>query len=278
MTITASGNVNDQQLSGTAELEVTSAIALFLEVTPEAAYVLPNRDEQLTAIANFSDGTSSDVTNSVTWIAGDTNIATVTVGGLLDGVQPGATTVMATIDDIVSNTVNVTVCTDISGPCIDVLDTGNGKLFTSTPSQAYLQDNIGYSLVRLGGDYEYIAPEAEQGPGGWFALFRIDDGSQDWLPKTYTEALCNTYNEISLKGRTNWRLPTIDELEGELYEVYGDMSLKTPSWQVFREYASSSLVDGTSDTLVMSLGGWGGGSIFSFSFGREFFVSCVSEP
>ncbi|MDC8856113.1 Ig-like domain-containing protein, partial [Shewanella algae] len=65
--------------------------------------------QQLTAMATYSDGTSSDITNSVTWAPVDTTIATVTSTGLLSGVEVGSTAVIASKDGIRSNTVNVTV-------------------------------------------------------------------------------------------------------------------------------------------------------------------------
>ncbi|MBF4395329.1 Ig-like domain-containing protein, partial [Vibrio anguillarum] len=64
---------------------------------------------QLTAIATYSDGTSSSVTNSVMWTPADANTATVTSTGLITGVGVGSTTMAVTKDGITSNTVNVTV-------------------------------------------------------------------------------------------------------------------------------------------------------------------------
>ncbi|MFO4689023.1 Ig-like domain-containing protein, partial [Vibrio cholerae] len=61
------------------------------------------------AIATYSDGTSSDVTSSVTWTSVDTSTATVTSAGLLAGVDVGTTSVTATKDGVTSNTVNVDV-------------------------------------------------------------------------------------------------------------------------------------------------------------------------
>ncbi|NRD30246.1 Ig-like domain-containing protein [Shewanella sp. DC2-4] len=65
--------------------------------------------QQLTATATYSDRTSSDVSDSVTWSVGNTAMATVTPTGLLDGVEAGSTTLTATKDGITSNTVTVEV-------------------------------------------------------------------------------------------------------------------------------------------------------------------------
>ncbi|MCU8278354.1 Ig-like domain-containing protein, partial [Vibrio vulnificus] len=59
--------------------------------------------------ATFSDATSSDVSNSVTWTPIDTATATVSSTGLLSGVEVGNTTLTATKDGVTSNTVDVNV-------------------------------------------------------------------------------------------------------------------------------------------------------------------------
>ncbi|MBD1574856.1 hypothetical protein HC725_16655, partial [Vibrio sp. S17_S38] len=67
---------------------------------------------------------------------------TVSSAGLLSAVEVGNTTLTATKDGVTSNTVNVNVnvnvCSSLAGTCIDIFDTGSGKLFTNSPSVAYL--------------------------------------------------------------------------------------------------------------------------------------------
>ncbi|WP_234912964.1 Ig-like domain-containing protein, partial [Vibrio anguillarum] len=79
-----------------------------IQVTPSPVSVAKGQTEQLTAIATYSDTTSSDISSSVTWTPADTNTITVTSTGLITGVEVGSTTVTATKNGI-SNTVNVTV-------------------------------------------------------------------------------------------------------------------------------------------------------------------------
>lgn len=101
----------------------------------------------------------------------------------------------------------VDVCSDLSGSCLDIFDTGNGKLFTNSPSVTYL-DSIGGSPTN-----RVSSENGTKGPVGDFYAY-------DW---TNSNALCNTYNTRSVGGRTNWRLATKDELATELYDVLGDM-------------------------------------------------------
>jgi hypothetical protein len=114
---------------------------------------------------------------------------------------------MTTNGLVTSNEVAVTVVCNLAGVCIDIFDTGTGKLFTNSPSVAYL-DSIGGSAT-IGIRTE----KGTDGPIGDFYLF-------DW---NYANALCDTYNTLSLDGRTNWRLATKDELKVELYDEFGNM-------------------------------------------------------
>ncbi|EOG5907308.1 DUF1566 domain-containing protein, partial [Vibrio vulnificus] len=212
--------------------------------------------QQLTATATFSDATSSDVSNSVTWTSDDTNTATVTSAGMLSGVEVGNTTLTATKDGIISNTVDVKVCVNLAGPCIDIFDKGNGKLFTNSPSVAYL-DSIGGSATN--GAY------TESGTSGLTGEYY----TYSW---NNANALCATYNTHSLGGRTNWRLPSKDELKRELYDVFGNM-FTARGWPTSDHYWTAS-PDGN-NYYVMDLR-----SSFAFALwpNGENYASCVSSP
>ncbi|MEZ8775939.1 DUF1566 domain-containing protein, partial [Vibrio sp. 10N.247.310.17] len=168
----------------------------------------------------------------------------------------GYTTVMATKDGVTSNTVDVNVCS-LAGTCIDIFDTGSGKLFTNSPSAAYL-DSIGGSATN--------GPHTESGNsgpvGGDFYLF-------DW---NNANALCTTYNTHSLGGRTNWRLATRDELKTELYDAFGPMFIAR-GWPT-RNYYWSATPDG-SDYYYVDLFN---GDVISLYPGLTRYASCVSNP
>ena len=101
--------VKDGVTSNTVDVTVTSAEMTQITVTPSKVNVAKSQTEPLKATAIYSDGTSSDVTNSVSWVPADTGVATVTTAGVLTGGKISGTTVTATKDDITSNTVDVTV-------------------------------------------------------------------------------------------------------------------------------------------------------------------------
>ena len=105
-TVTAT---KDGIISNAVNVEVTAAVIMAIQVAPSPVGVAKGQTEQLTAIATYSDNTSSDVSDSVAWLVDNTDTATVTQSGLLAGVDVGTTNVTATKDDVTSTPVNVDV-------------------------------------------------------------------------------------------------------------------------------------------------------------------------
>ncbi|HAS3601248.1 TPA: DUF1566 domain-containing protein, partial [Vibrio cholerae] len=225
-------------------------------VTPSPVNVAKGQTQQLTATATFSDATSSDVSTSVTWTPIDTATATVSSAGLLSAVKVGNTTLTATKDSVTSNTVDVNVCADFAGTCIDIFDTGTGKLFTNSPSVAYL-DSIGGSATD-----DIYTENGTYGPSGNFYRF-------NW---TNANALCTTYNTLSLGGRTNWRLATRDELKVELYDAFGNM-FTARGWPTTIIYWSASL-DGSFYYSVNLYEVF----VYGANPSNALYASCVSNP
>ncbi|EMK3376119.1 DUF1566 domain-containing protein, partial [Vibrio parahaemolyticus] len=212
---------------------------------------IKGQTQQLVADATYSDGSSSAVTNSVTWTSDDTATATVSSAGLLTGVDVGNTTLTAMKDGVTSNTVDVNVC-DLAGTCIDIFDTGTGKLFTNSPSVAYLDSIGGSATDDIGTD----------NPVGNFYLF-------NW---TNANALCTTYNTLSLGGRTNWRLATRDELKVELYEASGNM-FTARGWPATYFYWSATPAGSRYYSVALN-----NGNVYSPNLSNLSYASCVSNP
>ncbi|WP_210467176.1 Ig-like domain-containing protein, partial [Vibrio crassostreae] len=101
--------IKDNVTSNTVSVEVSAAVITTLAVTPPASELAMGQMRPLTAIATYSDGTSSDVSDSVTWTSEALSTATVTPTGRLAGVDVGHTTITATKDNVTSNTVSVEV-------------------------------------------------------------------------------------------------------------------------------------------------------------------------
>ncbi|MGR5390982.1 Ig-like domain-containing protein, partial [Vibrio crassostreae] len=99
----------DGVTSNTVSVEVSAAFITAISVTPPSVSVVEGQRQQLLATATYSDGTSSDVSDSVTWTSDDLSTATVTPTGFMSGVNVGQTTITATKDGVTSNTVNVEI-------------------------------------------------------------------------------------------------------------------------------------------------------------------------
>ncbi|MGL5251426.1 MAG: Ig-like domain-containing protein [Enterovibrio sp.] len=90
-------------------VNVTAAVITEIIVTPSLVNMAKGQAEQLTAMAIYSDGTSSNITNSASWMSVDSSTAAITSSGMLSGVEAGKTTLTAAKDGITSNEVEVNV-------------------------------------------------------------------------------------------------------------------------------------------------------------------------
>lgn len=95
--------------SNHAQLDVLSAQLENLQITPQNLSLAKGSSIQYHVIAHYSDGSSSDVTENVSWINSSPHIATV-VDGEAVAVNQGETNIQATLNSKTSNraTLNVT--------------------------------------------------------------------------------------------------------------------------------------------------------------------------
>ena len=87
-------------ISGTAALTVLPAVLTAITVTPALSSVTQGQTQQFSATGLYSNGTTQDLTNSVTWSSAQGLLATISnsVGsqGLATGLLPGLSTITAT--------------------------------------------------------------------------------------------------------------------------------------------------------------------------------------
>jgi trimeric autotransporter adhesin len=91
-TITAA----DSSVSGVAAMTVVSPVLLSVSVSPAAANVPSGETKQLTATGHYSDGTTANLTDEVTWSTSSGSTATVSSTGLVTADSTGAATITAT--------------------------------------------------------------------------------------------------------------------------------------------------------------------------------------
>ncbi len=103
----SSGGVN-----GSTTLTVNSATLSSIAVTPADDTLVLAYQQQYTATGTYSDSTTQNITDSVTWASSNASAATITTSGLATGVGVGSTTISAAKDGKTGST-NLTVSTPI---------------------------------------------------------------------------------------------------------------------------------------------------------------------
>jgi uncharacterized protein YjdB len=131
-TITATSG----KISGSASLTVTAAVLTSIAVTPATASVAAGKTEQFTATGTYNNGTTQNLTSSVTWSSSASSVATVSSGGLATSVVQGTATITATSGTVSGSatlTVTAAVLTSISvTPTSASVATGATQQFTAT--------------------------------------------------------------------------------------------------------------------------------------------------
>ncbi len=174
-----------------------------------------------------------------------------------DKIQSGIITVLGTNSAFSAfKEYEETPLCSLAEACIDLFDTGTGKLFANSPSEPYL-DSIGGSATN--GIY---TENGTNGPAGKFYTFDWDNAN----------LLCDTYNAQNLGGRTNWRLATRDELKVELYGASGNM-FTARGWPTLSSYWSATPDGSNYNTVSIS---WG--NVYSYYPTVTSYASCVSNP
>lgn len=93
---------------GTTSVTISDANLISIDVTPADPRVARGFRRQTTATGFFSDGTTLDLTDRVSWDSSDHAVATLTSSGEVVGIAPGLTQITATLGNIAGST-NLTV-------------------------------------------------------------------------------------------------------------------------------------------------------------------------
>jgi hypothetical protein len=127
-------------ISGTATLTITPAAASLssISVTPATASLAAGASQQFTATGNYSDGSTANLTSSVTWTSSDPSVSTINAAGLATGIAAGSATITATLNSVTgtaSLTVTAAVATLTSiavTPANPTFTAGTTQQFTAT--------------------------------------------------------------------------------------------------------------------------------------------------
>lgn len=94
--------------TGSATLKVSSATLTLLAITPSSAVLAPASTLNYQAVGTYSDGSTQNITNVVTWTSLAPSVAKISASGVATGQSAGTTTIMAALGSV-SNTSNVVV-------------------------------------------------------------------------------------------------------------------------------------------------------------------------
>ncbi|HEX3474561.1 MAG TPA: Ig-like domain-containing protein, partial [Kofleriaceae bacterium] len=127
-------------IAGTATLTVTDAVLVSIAVTPFVASVPAGRTQAFTATGTFSDATTRELTDQVTWASSMTAVAQISNAdgsrGVATGLVAGATSITATLGDIAGTaTLTVTDAVLVSiavTPFVASVPAGRTQAFTAT--------------------------------------------------------------------------------------------------------------------------------------------------
>ncbi len=90
-------SANTATISSSKTVTITNAVLTAIAVSPNNATVPAGVPQQFTATGTFSDGSSQDITSTVTWISSDGTVATISNSGLANGAAPGSATISASL-------------------------------------------------------------------------------------------------------------------------------------------------------------------------------------
>jgi len=96
-------------VSGSTTLTVTAAVLDSIAVTPANAAVPLGTLTQMTATGTYSDGSSQNLTSTVTWSSSNTTTATITAAGVVTALTLNGTTTITATSGTVSGSTGLTV-------------------------------------------------------------------------------------------------------------------------------------------------------------------------
>ncbi len=91
-------------ISGSTLLTVTAAVLQSIAVTPANPSVAKGLSQQFTATGTYSDGTTQNIANQVTWVSATPAVSTISTSGLASALAVGTSTISATLGSVSGST------------------------------------------------------------------------------------------------------------------------------------------------------------------------------
>jgi Bacterial Ig-like domain (group 2) len=108
---------------------VTPPVLQSIAISSPSNSISRGASEQFTATGTYSDGSTSNITNQVTWNSASPSVATISTTGLATGIGTGTSNITAILSGVTSNTFVLTVTPSIAEPGIfgSILDKNNSN-------------------------------------------------------------------------------------------------------------------------------------------------------
>ena len=85
---------------GSANITVTNATITSIDVTAQSSSIALGTTDQFTATANFTDGSTQDITRFAKWSSSDANVAIISPAGEAFTAGTGTTTINASMNGV----------------------------------------------------------------------------------------------------------------------------------------------------------------------------------
>lgn len=189
-------------VSGSAVLNVSAATVTSIAVTPNDPSIAKGTQRQFTATATLTDGTTSDVSATAQWASTTTATATINNVGLATSVNPGQTTISATVGAVSgATTLTVTNATLTSlnvRPAVALSAPGSKRQYTAI---ATFSDNTTQDVTSqvnwTSNDTEVVVANDNLGPNK-FGRASIDVNAAVGQTVTVTANLNGTNSSATL--------------------------------------------------------------------------------
>ena len=197
-TSTISATLNG--IAGSTTLTVTAATLQSIAVTPANPSVAIGLTEQFIATGTFTDNSTQDVTNQVTWVSATPSVATITAAGLTTGVAAGTSTISATLNGISGSTVEQVVSANNPLPSLTSISPNNvpagsaDTTITLTGTDFLANSTADFGATPLatifvnGTTLTAVIPAADLTTGGTSAITVVNPGPGGGVsaPQTFT--------------------------------------------------------------------------------------------
>lgn len=187
-----------QEVTGSSTLTVTAAVPVSIKVTAPCSTLLSLKTQPYSAVATYSDDSSSNVTSVVTWKSSQAAVATITASGVVKTLSPGTATMTATMEGVVGSAPLTVTGGDLTGISLSIDQANlNNELIQGTVSRLVARGTFSNGTSRdISG-----AIETWTVADNTLAAITQDSGNLIWLQtsatNTGTTTLIAKYGAIS---------------------------------------------------------------------------------